>query len=125
MNTFKSYVIGFVSSVVLTLLAYFLVDLHVRSSHEWISHPVLIFVIIGLALVQLLIQLIFFLHLGQESKPRWNLFVFLSTFSIILILVVGSLWIMNHLNYNMMSADVNTYMLNQENMSAVPPGGGR
>src|SRR5713226_939630 len=93
--TLKSYVIGFISSIVLTLAAYTLVQVHVNSLHETISHEVLLPAIMVLAVFQLLIQLIYFLHLNKESGPRWNLFVFLSTAAIVLVVVVGSIWIMN------------------------------
>lgn len=58
-------------------------------------------VIITLALVQLIVQMVFFLHIGQEERPRWKLWAFISMFAVLMIVVVGSLWIMNNLNYNM------------------------
>ena len=104
MPTLKSYLTGFITSVALTLAAYFVVVNHV------VSGSILIFVILGLAMVQLVVQLIFFLHINQGADRRWNLVVLLSTVSIILILVIGSVWIMNHLNYNMSPKDINNYM---------------
>lgn len=106
----KAYVVGFVLSMLLTCAAYFLVVNHL------LNGGVLIAAIIGLALVQLAVQLIFFLNLGQESKPRWKLAVFLSTVSIILTIVIGSLWIMNNLNYSHMRtpAETDTYILHEE-----------
>jgi cytochrome o ubiquinol oxidase operon protein cyoD len=62
----------------------------------------LVAVIVGLAIIQLFVQLFFFLHLGEESKPRWNLMVLLFAAMVVIIVVFGSLWIMNNLNYNMM-----------------------
>lgn len=102
--------IGFISSIVLTLAAYTLVDIHINSLHETISHEVLIPTIMVLAFVQLLIQLIYFLHLNRESGPRWNLFVFLSTAALLVVVIGGSLWIMNHLNYHMTPVQMNQYM---------------
>ncbi len=109
--TIKSYLIGFVLSIVLTSAAFFVV---LRPGFFRLGSAGVVAAIITLALVQFFVQLTFFLHLGQESKPRWNLVVLLSTISIVLILVVGSLWIMNHLNYNMTPGDMSSYMLNQE-----------
>src|SRR6266404_1101028 len=97
----KSYIIGFVLSVVLTLLAYYPVWLHVNTRHMMFSHELLLWFIVTLAFIQLIIQLLFFLHLGQESKPRWKLFVLISFFSVVFIVVIASIWIMQHLNYNM------------------------
>lgn len=106
----KPYIVGFVLSMLLTLLAYFFV------TNQILHGGWLIAAIIGLALVQLMVQLLFFLHLGQESKPRWNFIFFLATVSLILLVVIGSLWIMNHLNYNMTPKEINTYMLKEEGM---------
>jgi cytochrome o ubiquinol oxidase operon protein cyoD len=93
-GSLKSYATGFIASLALTAIAYLLV------SHKVSGGGVLIFYIIGLALVQLFVQLIYFLHLGRESRPRWNITVFSFAAMVVLILVLGSLWIMNHLNYH-------------------------
>ena len=63
------------------------------------------------------VQLVFFLHLDEESGPRYKLAAFGFMALILLIVVVGSLWIMQHLNYNMthMSPqDKNDYMTIQK-----------
>ena len=97
MGTMKSYTLGFFLSIGLTLAAYFVVDKHLLTGWD------VLLVIMGLAFIQLWVQLIFFLHLGQEDKPRWNLLALLSTGSLILIVIVGSLWIMQNLSYHMPS----------------------
>ncbi len=97
-GTYRSYIIGFVLSIVLTLAAYFLVTEHVLAG--W----TLIFAIIGLSIVQVLVQLLFFLHLGQESKPYWNLISFLFMVLVVGIVVAGSLWIMYNLDERVMHA---------------------
>lgn len=116
--TLKSYVIGFISSIVLTLAAYALIETHISSAHETFSHTFLLAAILTLAVVQLIVQLIFFLHLGDESGPRWNLVIFGSTLAIVLILVIGSIWIMNHLNYDMMASpsQMNMYIQSQDGL---------
>jgi cytochrome o ubiquinol oxidase subunit IV len=78
------------------------------------SASMLITTILGLALIQLLVQLIFFLHLGKGQDSTWNLVVFLTTVSLVLLIVVGSLWIMDHLNTNMTPQDINNYMSSQD-----------
>jgi len=112
--TLRAYVIGFVASIVLTLSAYGLVVAHVNSHHWWPSDQVVIPTIIGLALVQFVVQLIFFLHLGTESKPRWKLLVFGFMVLVVSILVFGSLWIMNNLNYHMTGNSANTFIIHDE-----------
>jgi cytochrome o ubiquinol oxidase subunit IV len=106
--TLQSYITGFVLSVVLTLAAYFLVVNHA------LTGTMLIAAILGLAMVQLVVQLLFFLHMGQEKKPRWNLLFFVSFLSIIFIVVVASLWIMAHLNYNMSPDQINKHTMEEE-----------
>ena len=107
-----SYVIGFILSLILTLTAFWLVE------NKMLSGWLLIFCLAELAFVQLFVQLFLFLHLGNESKPRWNLMIFLSTVLVVGILVIGSLWIMSNLNYNMghdMSPEETTdYILEEE-----------
>lgn len=99
----RSYVTGFVLSIILTLIPYFMVVNHVFGKTN------LVYVAVGFGVVQLLAQVIFFLHLHKKSKPHWNLIVFIFTFLIVAILVVGSLWVMYNLNYNMADASpVNT-----------------
>ena len=94
-STFKAYTLGFFLSIALTLAAYFAVEERLLSGFE------LILVIMGLAFIQLWVQLIFFLHLGQEPKPKWNLLALFSTGGVIFLVIVGSLWIMQNLNYHM------------------------
>lgn len=92
----KSYIHGFILSLVLTIIPFVVVAKH------WFS-PLASYVIVGIfALAQLFVQLVYFLHLSHKSTARWNLYVFLFTFLVVLILVLGSIWIMVNLNYFMM-----------------------
>ncbi len=95
-GVFKAYLTGFLLSILLTLVAYFIVVEHI------FNNRVLVSTIIGLGIIQMFIQLLFFLHLGQEPKPYWNCQLFLFMLTILLILVMGSLWIMENLRYNVM-----------------------
>ena len=103
------YIIGFVLAVGLTILAYLTVTQH------WLAGSTLVFGLMGLAVIQFVVQLIFFLHIGQESRPRWNLAVFLFTLLVLMIIVFGSLWIMYNLNYgmNMSSEQMDEFMIKQ------------
>lgn len=95
-----SYAVGFISSVILTVIAYALVvnDTIVRA---WTA-PIVAIVIAILASLQLIVQLIFFMHLSEERRPRWKLMSFVFAFVILGIIVFGSLWIMFDLNDRMM-----------------------
>ncbi|MBI3624112.1 cytochrome o ubiquinol oxidase subunit IV [Candidatus Saccharibacteria bacterium] len=92
--TYQAYIRGFSLSIIVTLTAYTLVSRHLLAG--WI----LVVVIICLAVIQAMIQLLFFLHLGRESKPKWNLVMFITMALVVSMLVAGSLWIMNNLNYH-------------------------
>jgi cytochrome o ubiquinol oxidase operon protein cyoD len=92
----KPQFIGFVLSFVLLISAYRIV------THHHLSDGLLYTTIYGVAIVQALIQLVFFMHLGMESKPRWNSITFLFTLLVIVLIIGGSLWIMNNINYNLM-----------------------
>jgi len=96
-NKVLSYVIGFVMSAATTVVAYILVVERI-----WPT-DVIIFTVVGLAILQLVIQLVFFLHLGQEKGQYWTLVTFWFAILVIAILVGGSIWVMYHLNYNMMN----------------------
>lgn len=113
-GTLASYVIGFVLSILLTLAAYMVVYIHVNANHEIISHTVLISTVLVLAVTQLIVQLIFFLHLTSGSGRGWRIGIFISTLMLVLIIVIGSIWIMNHLNYNMTPAQIDQYMQDQQ-----------
>jgi cytochrome o ubiquinol oxidase operon protein cyoD len=103
----KSYVLGYVFSICLTFEAYFVV---VRDSY---STNKKIVIIIILALIQFVMQLYYFLHLGVNRKSKWKLFVLLFMILIVLILVLGTLWIMSNLNYRMTPQQINNYMQSQ------------
>ncbi len=97
----RTYVIGFALSTLLTLAAFGLVFQYIAGSlpiaREWLIVALLVF-----AVAQLIVQVTCFLHLGSETKPRWQLITFLFSLLVVVILVGGSIWIMTHLTHNMM-----------------------
>ena len=54
-----------------------------------------------LAVLQLFVQSYYFLHLGDEPKPRWKSWSYLYSMVMMIIVVMGSLWVMYNLNYRM------------------------
>lgn len=100
--------IGFGTSLLLTLGAFWIVMQYTNGTG--VPKEVVLPAVIILAIIQLVAQLYFFLHLGRESKPRWNFIVFLFMILVLVIVVWGSLWIMDNLNYNMMPQDIEEYM---------------
>lgn len=102
------YTLGFVASVSLTLGAYLLV------TQTSVIGAVLLGAIAILAIVQLLVQLVCFLHLGDEDKPRWHTNAFIGMTGCMLLIVFGSIWIMDNLNYHMMTSEESDHKLIQE-----------
>lgn len=110
-GSYTSYIVGFIYSLALTLAAYTLV------SNKVIAGNVLLLTLMGLAAVQLFVQLLFFLHLGRGADRRWNLMVFGLMAIVLVILVGGSLWIMYNLNYHMpTNQQVNKYLQSQDGL---------
>jgi cytochrome o ubiquinol oxidase operon protein cyoD len=108
-GSLKSYSVGFVLSILLTLGAYLTV------THHAFSTGGLMAVVVWLAIIQLITQLVFFLHLDKGSGRRWNLLALGLASIVVLILVIGSLWIMSNLNYHMMSGvEIDQYTQSQE-----------
>lgn len=96
-GSLQTYVLGFILSILLTLAAYHLV------SGKFLTDWVLDYAVVSLTVVQILVQLLFFLHLGNEPKPYWNLLVFLFMLLVVAIIVLGSLWIMFDLDARTMA----------------------
>ena len=94
--TYKSYFVGLTISIILTLASYFAVTLKTFPVNTTYS------ILAVLAVVQILIQVVYFLHIGSEKGTRWNLISFVFSLIMIFIIVAGSLWVMYNLNTNMM-----------------------
>jgi cytochrome o ubiquinol oxidase operon protein cyoD len=58
--------------------------------------------VVGLAFVQIVVHTIFFLHVNTRAEGGWTLLALIFTIVIVTIVISGSLWIMYHLNSNMM-----------------------
>jgi cytochrome o ubiquinol oxidase operon protein cyoD len=114
-RTLWNYIIGYVLSIGLTLVAYFVIV-----NPGWFNvaavagNMTVLEMILGLAVIQLIVQMLFFLHIGAAAGRGWRLGIFFSTLALVLIIVVGSIWIMNHLNYNMTPAQIDQYMQDQQ-----------
>ncbi|MCB1212862.1 MAG: cytochrome C oxidase subunit IV family protein [Chlamydiia bacterium] len=91
-GSYRSYVLGFVFSLILTCLSFFF------ASVGLFHRPEVIFTVIFLGLTQAVFQLVFFLHIGQEDHPRWETIVFFVMLLVFLIIAVGTVWIMYDLN---------------------------
>ncbi|MFJ4290073.1 cytochrome o ubiquinol oxidase subunit IV [Cupriavidus sp. NPDC089707] len=94
--SFKGYAIGFILAVILTVIPFKLV------MDGSMDKGTILWIILGMAAVQILVHLKYFLHLDTSSEQRSNVIALLFTALILVIVVAGSLWIMYNLNANMM-----------------------
>jgi len=96
-GSFKSYVTGFILSILLTAIAFALV-----MQSEGLLRLTVLFVVFGAAILQILVHLHYFLHLDTTSAARWNVMALIITLLIMILFVGLTLWIMSDLNYRMM-----------------------
>ena len=93
----RTYLIGFLLSVVLTAIPFWLVMAKVIPSSGATAA-----VILGFAVVQIVVHMVYFLHMNTKSEGGWNMLALIFTLVIVVITLAGSLWVMHHLNVNMM-----------------------
>lgn len=98
-GSLRGYVIGYVSAIALTIAAF---SVATSTSMAPFSIEAALAV---LAIAQMLIHLIFFLHINTAPVQKTNIMAFAATILIIAIVVIGSIWIMSHLNRNMVPMD--------------------
>ena len=96
-GTMRDYVTGFVLSVILTAIPFWLVMNGVIASSNMTA-----LVILGFAAVQIVVHMVFFLHMNPRSEGGWNMLALIFTAVLVVIVLSGSLWVMHHLNTNMM-----------------------
>jgi|ERR1700730_1210268 cytochrome o ubiquinol oxidase operon protein cyoD len=96
-GTAGGYTAGFILSVLLTAAAFGVVLTGALSGHNALM------AIAALAFVQIVVHLVFFLHMNTSSAQKWNVMAFGFTVLTAVILIVGSLWIMHNVSMHMMS----------------------
>jgi cytochrome o ubiquinol oxidase operon protein cyoD len=92
-----SYVVGFVLAVVLTAASFWLV------LNGGFARDTTLIGLAVLAAVQIVVHLVFFLHMNTSSSQRWNVTAFGFTVLTVMIVVVGTLWVMHNVGMLMMS----------------------
>ena len=95
-GSYRDYLIGFIASVVLTAIPFALVMTGV------LPQAATALIIVAFAAVQMVVHMIYFLHLHPKSEGGWNMLAFIFTVVIVVIAVGGCVWVMWHLNTNMM-----------------------
>ena len=100
--TVKGYATGFVLSVILTAIPFWLVMAKV------LPPEATKFIILGFAAVQVLVHMVYFLHLNAKVESGWTLLSTVFTIIVVVIMLAGSIWVMYHMNANMMPVDPHT-----------------
>jgi cytochrome o ubiquinol oxidase operon protein cyoD len=96
-GSLSGYVTGFVLSVILTAIPFWLVMAHVFK-----TPTVTAFVVMAFAGAQIVVHMIYFLHMTPQAEGGWNLLALIFTLVLVTIALMGSMWVMYHLNNNMM-----------------------
>ena len=95
--TLRGYATGFFAAVFLTAIPFWLVMGKTLGSSNTTAAVILAF-----AAVQIVVHMVYFLHMNAKSEGGWNLLALLFTVMLVVIALSGSLWVMYHLNHNMM-----------------------
>ncbi|SUE42927.1 cytochrome o ubiquinol oxidase subunit IV [Roseomonas gilardii] len=100
-GTYGGYLTGFILSVILTAIPFWLV------MGDVIADPrVTAMAVMGLGAVQVIVHMIYFLHMNTRSEGGWTMLALIFTIVLVVITLSGSLWVMYHLNNNMMPMSV-------------------
>jgi cytochrome o ubiquinol oxidase subunit IV len=95
--TLRDYLTGFGLSVVLTAIPFWLVMSGVIE-----NKTVTAILILLMAAVQIVVHMIYFLHMNAKAEGGWTLMSLIFTVMVLAIALTGSVWIMYHLKVNMM-----------------------
>ena len=93
----KSYAIGFILSVILTIIPFGLV------MYPTLPKATTLAIVLLFAVIQVVVHLYYFLHLDRSQAQRNNVIAFVFTAIVILLLVGLSLWIMFSIHTYMMA----------------------
>ena len=96
-GSFKDYLIGFALAAVLTAIPFWIVMYDVFRNPRVGAVVILIF-----AFVQIVVHMVYFLHMNTKSEGGWTVLALIFTAVLVVITLSGSLWVMEHLDYNMM-----------------------
>jgi cytochrome o ubiquinol oxidase operon protein cyoD len=91
----RSYLIGLGLSVLATVVAFFL------SGTSLVWQPSIPAALIVLAIAQMGVHIVFFLHITTRPDSMNNVMALMFGVFVVFVLIVGSVWIMTHLNHNM------------------------
>ena len=100
-GTFSGYMAGFLLSVILTAVPFWLVMTGFIPDKTTTA-----LLVMGFAVVQIVVHMVFFLHMSPSSEGGWTMMALIFTLVVVAITLIGSLWVMYHLNTNMMPLNI-------------------
>ena len=98
-GSWHGYIVGYVTAAALTIAAFKMATSTAMTPSSIVAG------LCVLAIAQMLVHLIFFLHINTAPEQRTNIMALGLTLVIIGMVVIGSLWITAHLRDNMMPMD--------------------
>jgi len=116
-GSLKSYLTGFLLAVILTVIPFWLVMGNVLSNSYLIG-----LILLGLGTVQIVVHMVYFLHMNTKSEGGWSMLALIFTVILVVIMLSGSLWVMYHLNHNMMPGMMTESSMEARPASIVVPG---
>ncbi|HTD02268.1 cytochrome o ubiquinol oxidase subunit IV [Undibacterium sp.] len=96
-GSLKSYMTGFLLAIILTVIPFWLVMGKVFDKSSTTG-----LILLGFAAVQIVVHMVYFLHMNTRSEGGWSMLALIFTVMLVVIMLSGSLWVMYHLNHNMM-----------------------
>ena len=114
-GSLKEYVTGFVLAVILTAIPFWLVMGKVMNKSSTTGIVLLVF-----AAVQIVVHMVYFLHMNSKSEGGWTMLALLFTGMLVFIMMSGSLWVMYHLNHNMMPGMMHETETKPQSINAAP-----
>lgn len=96
-STFAGYMTGFILSIILTAIPFWLVMANIITDKK-----MAVLVLGGFAVVQILVHMVCFLHMNGKVEGGWTLLSTIFTIIFVAIGIAGTLWVMFHMNANMM-----------------------
>ena len=91
------YVKGFILAVILTAIPFWLVMGNVIQDRS-----TAVLVLGSFAIVQVVVHMVYFLHMNGKIQGGWTLLSTIFTAVFLSIAIAGTLWVMFHMNSNMM-----------------------
>ena len=117
-STFSGYMTGFLLSIILTAIPFWLVMAKVIS-----ERPTAVMVLGGFAVIQILVHMFYFLHMNGKVEGGWTLLSTIFTVVFVAIAIAGTLWVMFHMNTNMMPSHTDMPAMEQAAPAAAPKTG--